>query len=480
MEDNRQIREFAAPKLSEWKGEPVNSSETINVMMLIPWMEMGGADKFNLDVIKLIDKSKFSVTVVCTVQAENVWRSQFEEFCQDLHVLPETHDVRDYAEKISELLMSRAIDVIFLSNAYYGYYVLPWVRYHFPHIAIVDYVHMAEWYWRSGGYARLSGVSGTFLDKTLVCNDATRGVMLDIFGRKEETVQTLYIGVDHKRFNPEIVPYGIIRKKYDIPENKKVILFPCRIHPQKRPFLMVEIAKRVVKKIENVCFFVAGDGPQYKDLLEAIKRESLQEFFVCPGEISEMETVYRDSDVTLICSLKEGLSLTAYESCAMMTPVITADVGGQKELINESMGRVVPMLQQEEDIDLREYSEKEINFYVTAIEEILQNEVLYQKLAKNCRTRIMEQFSVERMIRNLEKEFTEVIQKLKTEQPVVNEEMKGFAENYLATYVEFESSGNTLKYGQNMNEELKRIANSKLGKFAIQLMMKMKLNKIFH
>lgn len=481
MENQVETQEFMASKISNWSGVPLHSSNTKNVLLILPWMEMGGADKFNLDVLRLINKEKFSTTVVCTVRAENRWRNSFEKVCKDIHVLAELMDIRDYAEYISFLLKSRAIDIVFLSGSYYGYYLLPWIRVNFPKVAIVDYVHMAEWYWRNGGYARLSGLSGAFIEKTMVCNHATNKVLINIFGRKEETVDTVYIGVDEIRFDPEKIEYGHMRKKYGIANEKKVILFPCRIHPQKRPFLMVEIAKRVVRKVNDVIFFVAGDGPQYKELLDTIKKENLEKYFVCPGEITEMETIYRDSDLTLICSIKEGLALTVYESCAMSIPVITADVGGQKELIDDSVGRLLPLLQDERDIDKREYSDKEIDSYVDAIQEILENPDIYQEMVVNCRRKVEQKFTTKIMINEIERQLLEAIEKVKNKTISQEQllEMRGFADNYLATYVELERTGNSLKYGQNMNEELKRIANSKWGKRVIQLMMKLKLNRIF-
>lgn len=457
-----------------------NFADIINVLMLIPWMEMGGADKFNLDVARLIDKQKFSLTIVCTMKAENQWRNLFEEQCNDIHVLPDFLKVEEYAEYIRSLILSKKIKVIFLSNSYYGYYIVPWLKVQFPQIAIVDYVHMAEWYWRNGGYARLSGMSGAFLNKTLVCNQATNDVLTNVFERRKETVVTLYIGVDDNKFNPEKIPYGKIREKYGIDNNKKVILFPCRIHPQKRPFLMIEIAKSLIENNKNIVFFVAGDGPQYEEMLEKIKKEKLQDFFVCPGEMSGMEYVYRDSDVTLICSLKEGLSLTAYESCAMMTPVITSDVGGQKELIDETVGKVLPMYQDERDIETRVYKQEEIQIYVDAIKELLKDEKKYFEMCNNCRKKITDRFSTNIMIEKLQEELQVAITQAVRENDFMWSEIKGLTENYLETYIELDNSASSLKYGQNMNEELKRIANSKWGKRVIKLMMKLKINRWFH
>ncbi|MFQ9127404.1 MAG: glycosyltransferase [Butyricicoccaceae bacterium] len=128
-----------------------------------------------------------------------------------------------------------------------------------------------------------------------------------------------------------------------------MILFPCRIHPQKRPFLMVEIAKQIKQSIPNIAFVVVGDGPQFEELKIAIKRENLTETVYLAGRQKDMCPYYKDSALTLICSLKEGLALTAYESLSMSKPVVTSDVGGQAELIDDTVGRVLPLLQSEVD-----------------------------------------------------------------------------------------------------------------------------------
>ena len=285
--------------------------QKVNLLMLIPWMEMGGSDLFNLSIVEKLDKERYSISIVCTQPGQNRWKDRFEKYVNDIHILPEFLKPEEYAGYVLELMGSRKIDLVFLSNSYYGYHLLPLLKCTYPQVAVVDYVHMEEWYWRGGGYARLSGALEYCLDQTLVCNQQTEKVLVNHFGRTPGTVRTLYIGVDQERFDSKVVSRGEIRGKYNISEDKKVILFPCRIHPQKRPFLMLEIAKRVIRSNENVLFFVAGDGPQFQILKDKIKKEKLEKWFVCPGEISEMEKVYADSDLTLICSLKEGLSLTA-------------------------------------------------------------------------------------------------------------------------------------------------------------------------
>lgn len=452
-----------------------------NLLMLIPWMEMGGADRFNLSIVEKIDKTAFSITIVCTAPGENRWHGRFEKYAKEIFILPEIRKAEDYADFILDLIKTRSIDAVFLSNSYYGYYLLPLIKCTFPQIAVIDYVHMEEWYWRKGGYARLSGMSESCIDQTLVCNQQSRQVLIDVFSRNAQTVETLYIGVDQNRFDCNNVPYGEIRSEYNIKDDCKVILFPCRIHPQKRPFLMLEIAKDVIQKNKNVCFFVAGDGPQLQELKDKIRRQRLSSWFICPGEITQMEKVYRDSDVTLICSLKEGLSLTAYESCAMGTPVISADVGGQKELIDHTVGRLIPLYQAETEIDSRNYSKEEIQAYSDAILDVLQDQDQYAAMCRNCRNKITSQFSDEIMIRHLEQILLETIASVREapREPLRPDGITALAKNYLETYLEFEEAVNPQNREENLNLELKRIANSRLGKFLINLILKLKINKLF-
>ena len=44
----------------------------------------------------------------------------------------------------------------------------------------------------------------SIIDKTLLCNENSRRILINHFNRKEEETKTVYIGVDEKKFNPEI------------------------------------------------------------------------------------------------------------------------------------------------------------------------------------------------------------------------------------------------------------------------------------
>ena len=387
------------PKMSNWDRWVYEKKDKKHICFLLPHLEMGGADKFNLDLIAGLDKEKYETGIITTIQNKHEWLQRFRKVTPDIFNLANFTEPKDYAEFISYYIKSRQVDVLFVSNSYHGYYLIPWLRQQFPDLAIVDYVHMEEWYWREGGYARTSGVVAGVTEKTYVCNSATEQVMLEHFDRAPETVETVHIGVDEKRFDRNLVQPGELYQELGIPQERTVVLFICRLHPQKRPFLMLEIAKCVAKAVPNVAFAVVGSGPQEKEMKFRVKDLGLEETVYFLGAKKDARPYYRDAKITLVCSLKEGLSLTAYESCSMGVPIVSADVGGQKDLVDNTVGALIPFLQSEAgDIDARQFPEEEITSYVDAIVRYLTDDALWQQASENCRKKIEAAFTIDKMV----------------------------------------------------------------------------------
>ena len=134
----------------------------------------------------------------------------------------------------------------------------------------------------------------------------------------------------------------------------------------------------------------------------------IEEKVIFLGVVTNTKKFYSICDMTINCSIKEGLALTAYESLAMGIPVISADVGGHKELINEKVGIIVPLLQKEIDINDFNYSEAEINSYVKAINKIIKKIDYYKN---NCRKSITEEFDLKFLGKRMEKEIELIINK---------------------------------------------------------------------
>lgn len=405
----RQEKEiFRQPRRNPIGEKAYRSHDKKRMLLMIPWMVTGGADQFNLDLTRML-ADQYDITIVTTLPSDHPLRQRFEELTPEVYCLANFMSVADYPEFISYLIETREIDVLLNSNSYHGYGMLPWLRKLYPELIILDYVHMEEWYWRAGGFARISGVLHDVLEKTCVCNERTRKVMINDFARDPGSVETVYIGVDHRRFDPDTVEPGQARRELGMGPDQPMVLFPCRLNVQKRPYLMLDIADELRKRVPGVVFVAVGDGPERAHMDELIMQRDLGGTVWLIGERKDLRPYYRDAQATLICSIKEGLALTAYESCSMGTPVVSSDVGGQGELVDDQVGALKPLLQDEgSDLTNYCYSPEEIGQYVDALEALIRDPALRERMGRNGRERILKGFSLDAMSGHMRKVIDEL------------------------------------------------------------------------
>ena len=380
-------------------------NDKINILFIMPWMVTGGADLFNLNLVKGLDKNKFNLTIITTEPNKNVLRQYFEKN-DDGTELAIVYDLTSFLDQkywpafIDYIINKENINLILNSNSKIGYAMLQYIKSKYLNIPIIDYVHMEEWYNKNGGYSRYSAMYESLIDKTLVCNENSRKILIDYFGKNEKEVETVYIGVDEEKFNPEKYNKEELKKKYLGQEvgNKKIFSYICRISEQKRPMLLLQIIAKLKENRQDFKVLVVGDGNLLNKMKEKAKELNIYEDIIFTGALGNTAEIYAISDLTINCSLKEGLALTSYESLSMGVPVVSSDVGGQKELIISEVGEIVTLMQEESDIYLEDYNQKEISDFVFAIDKILNNLEAYKP---NCRKRIIDYFTIDKMIEKM-------------------------------------------------------------------------------
>ena len=392
----------------------LTENNKINILFIIPWMITGGADLFNLNLVKGLDKNKFAITIITTEPNKNVLRQYFEkneEFSQIANVYDLTSflDQKYWVTCINYIIEIENINIILNSNSKFGYAVLPYLKSRHPQIPIIDYVHMEEWYNRNGGYSRYSAMYDSVIDKTLVCNENSRKILIDHFGKNSSDVETVYIGVNEKIFNPENYNKKELKQKYlGETQNKKIISYICRISEQKRPMLFLQIISKLKEQRQNFKAIVVGDGNLLPKMKEEAKKLHIYEDIIFTGRLQNTGEIYAISDITVNCSIKEGLALTSYESLSMEVPIVSSDVGGQKELITDEVGKIIELKQNEEDVYSEIYNDEEIKEYVQAINEILDNTNEYKE---NCRKMILDHFTINKMIEKMSNILQETYEK---------------------------------------------------------------------
>jgi glycosyltransferase involved in cell wall biosynthesis len=377
-------------------------------MLILPWMEMGGADRFNLQLIRMLTADRWHVTIIATLGMHHPWRRQFEQVTSDVFVLPAfLRTYTDQANFCAYLLASRQPDVLMVSNSQFGYSVLPLlssVAARLPRrVTIVDYNHMQEVDWRGGGYPRDGVDSQHLMDVNIVASDNLKQWMVDK-GAKTERMRTCYIGVNTTEYFPDERVRLQTRARYKIPLDDVVVLFPARLVAQKQPLVFAQAIARVAMRT-RMTVLVAGDGPYRQDFVSAIKSTPLlasQDLNAGPAaqsrllmlgtvDFDSMYQIMQAADVVMVTSQMEGIALVAYEAMACGKVFIGAAVGGQPELITSecSCGFLVAhgALSPEEELDA----------YVEALSSVMSDPILRQNMGHASADRIRSTFALENM-----------------------------------------------------------------------------------
>lgn len=123
----------------------------------------------------------------------------------------------------------------------------------------------------------------------------------------------------------------------ELPE--KWVVFLGRVTRQKSPFMMLETARKLVKKMKNVRFFVAGTGDQLGILKQAVENEGLQDYFVFTGFISKAEVglLLSRADVYFMPSISEPFGLSAVEAAQFDVPCVISKQSGVAELLTHAL-----------------------------------------------------------------------------------------------------------------------------------------------
>ena len=146
---------------------------------------------------------------------------------------------------------------------------------------------------------------------------------------------------------------GVNTKKFKNNKFKKSyfdpiqILFPARIIMEKGFIELIEVCLEMWEEGYTFKLNIAGDiDRENKSSLsrQEIKTISANKNINFLGKMSDMKSIYLKSDIVILPSWREGLSKSLIEAASMSLPIITTNVPGCKEIIeNNKSGILVPL-----------------------------------------------------------------------------------------------------------------------------------------
>jgi len=219
-------------------------------------------------------------------------------------------------------------------------------------------------------------------------------------GVPEEKIAIIPNGIDPSEY-AELPPKGCFKKKFNIPEDKKIILYLGRIHKTKGIDFLIRAYDHLIKKMnfKDAVLVIAGPDDGYLSEIKSLVQDlGISNSVLFTGLLSEKDKIraYVDSDVVVNVEPLNVYGLVPLEAAACSTPVIVSKTNAISEVIAE--GGFGFSVRYDDFITLAK-----------TMKVILEDEELVDKMGKNGRKFVFENFDWGKIVVKLEKVYEEIV-----------------------------------------------------------------------
>ncbi len=164
-------------------------------------------------------------------------------------------------------------------------------------------------------------------DRVIAVSNLTRNIIIEKYDIPAERVITVHNAV---RFTD---------RKGALPERgvkDKIVTFLGRITFQKGPDYFVEAAAKVLKRVPNVRFVMAGSGDMMNHVIRRVARLGISDRFHFTGFLrgDDVDKMFQLSDVYIMPSVSEPFGISPLEAMRSNVPVIISKQSGVAEVLD--------------------------------------------------------------------------------------------------------------------------------------------------
>lgn len=321
--------------------------ERIAVMHLINGYLLAGAEKLVFDLVAGTDRKKFDVSV-CSV---GIVRDRLEEeVYNDLRgkgvktlVLgkPSGKQRFETVRKLRKHLVNNHIAILHThcpSPDFYGKISAFTAR--IP--LVFSTIHSINGY-----NAVHERILRTLTTKYVAISETVKRYAVSDLKIPPVKIEVIRNAVDCQRFSQIAVDKGAKLRELGVPGGKHIITTVGILREVKGHRYLIEAAEQVIKKFPDTHFLVVGDtsaDPDFTNRLkEMINASGLLGNISLTGKRSDIAEILAVSDIFVLPSLWEGLSIALLEAMAAGLPAIASDVGSNPEVLTDGInGFIVP------------------------------------------------------------------------------------------------------------------------------------------
>ncbi len=169
----------------------------------------------------------------------------------------------------------------------------------------------------------------TRADSIRVVSERIKNSLLTINNKLSTRISVLPIWTDISKIATDTInPDHNLRNKF--PEFRKIIIIMARLETEKNIELSLHAFKKALRFNTELGLVIAGNGRKEKWLRRLVKSLNIETNVRFIGWVSDVQSLFKTSDMLLVTSFYEGYGLNMVEAVACGCPVVATDVGVAK------------------------------------------------------------------------------------------------------------------------------------------------------
>ena len=371
-------------------------SRKINILYVITKLELGGAQKQLLSLVRGLDKERFNVYIITADDGLLIAAAKGIPGLRLIRCRFLERSIRPVKDILALLyiysfIRNNDIDIVHTHSSKAG--ILGRLAAKASGAKIV--IHTAHGWSFHDYQPGITYYFYLFLEKLCACFssaiivvsqwDKTRAER-ELSGRADKYKLIRYaVNYEEFRNNRDAAQ---TRKELGLSETDLVVGMVACFKPQKSPLDFIKLAAAIKKDFPDTKFILAGDGVLRKNIAALINKLHLKEQVILTGWRNDIPSILSCLDVFVLTSLWEGLPIAVLEAMAAGLPVVATDTGGIREVVLDSKtgylvkpGDIQALHGRLKDLLMKPYLRKE--FGQRAISVLGHNDYSLNNMLKN-------------------------------------------------------------------------------------------------
>jgi L-malate glycosyltransferase len=360
----------------------------INILFLLPQAKQGGTETQLLNLLKGIDKNKFTISLGLLYN-NNQLKKEFENINNINIVYFSKINKWDLFvfRKINRFIKENHIDIIHSFLGIHNSYI--------PSIF-------------SSKCISVGSIRSTYYNKYNLLDNLTRFLipkLLTNFNNlvlvsNSKTGKKLYLKKGFTDKSIVVIPNGIDFKKYSTGKKEKIVKefnlnnkfvlgMVSRLEEKKNHAMLFNIMDELIVDFKNLILLIVGEGPNFLNLKKHVKEKKLDNYIIFLGNRKDVQDILCAMDLFVFPSLfPEGWPNVIGEAMSAKLPIISFTKGDIKYIIKDNYDGIL--------------IKENVKVFKDKIIELIKNKKKRKLLGYNAKDTIKNKYQFKKMVEEYE------------------------------------------------------------------------------